>query len=187
MAALRYDINEVGEMHHNPAKNVLYVRAAIEEIAKRMGLTVEKAEELLSSAKKKMYAARLQRPTPYVDKTVYTSWNAMFVSAYLEASKVFGLDDARHFALRSLDRILAEAWQHDQGMLHVIAYSDPAAKTRKIAARPRRLRVSGIACLDAIRGNRSVELLQLRAQDRRCHDRKVFRQNLGWVLRYGSG
>ncbi len=33
VAALHYDINEVGEMHHNPAKNVLYVRAPVEEIA----------------------------------------------------------------------------------------------------------------------------------------------------------
>ena len=33
VAALHYDINEVGEMHHNPAKNVLYVRASVEEIA----------------------------------------------------------------------------------------------------------------------------------------------------------
>ena len=24
-AALYYDINEIGEMHHNPAKNVLFV------------------------------------------------------------------------------------------------------------------------------------------------------------------
>ena len=39
VAALRYDINEVGEMHHNPAKNVLYVRASLEEIGKRMNLT----------------------------------------------------------------------------------------------------------------------------------------------------
>ena len=34
VAALHYDINEVGEMHHNPAKNVLYVRAPVEEIAR---------------------------------------------------------------------------------------------------------------------------------------------------------
>ena len=27
-AALRYDINEIGEMHHNPAKNVLFVRSS---------------------------------------------------------------------------------------------------------------------------------------------------------------
>ena len=28
------------------------------------------------SAKQKMYAARLARPTPYVDKTVYVGWNS---------------------------------------------------------------------------------------------------------------
>ena len=33
--------------------------------------------------------ALAQRPTPYVDTTLYTSWNAMFVSAYLEAAAVF--------------------------------------------------------------------------------------------------
>ena len=29
VAMLHYDIGEVGEMHHNPAKNVLYLRASI--------------------------------------------------------------------------------------------------------------------------------------------------------------
>src|ERR1700739_738976 len=111
VAALHYDINEVGEMHHNPAKNVLHVRAPIDEIARRISLTVERVSQLLDSAKKKMYAARLQRPTPYVDKTVYVGWNSMCVSAYLEAAKVLHLDEARRFALRSLDRILAEAWK----------------------------------------------------------------------------
>ena len=111
VAALRYDINEVGEMHHNPAKNVLYVRASLEEIGKRMNLSMERVEELLASAKKKMYAARLQRPTPYVDKTVYVGWNSLCVSAYLEAAKVLHLTEARRFALRSLDRVLAESWK----------------------------------------------------------------------------
>ena len=98
-------------MHHNPAKNVLYVRASLEEIGKRMNLSVERVEELLASAKKKMYAARLQRPTPYVDKTVYVGWNSLCVSAYLEAAKVLHLAGARKFALRSLDRVLGEAWK----------------------------------------------------------------------------
>jgi uncharacterized protein YyaL (SSP411 family) len=132
VAALHYDINEVGEMHHNPEKNVLHVRAPVEEIAKRLSLTVERARELLESAKKKMYAARLLRPTPYVDKTVYTGWNALCVSAYLEAAKALQLEPVRHFALRSLDRILAEAWQPEAGLRHVIAYSDPAATRRLV-------------------------------------------------------
>src|ERR1700720_1635904 len=124
VAALHYDINEVGEMHHKPAKNVLYVRAPIDEIARRMNLNVERVKEILDSAKKKMYAARLQRQTPYLDKTVYAGWNSMCVSAYLEAAKVLNLAEARHFALRSLDRLLAEGWNAERGMKHVIAYSE---------------------------------------------------------------
>ena len=171
VAALHYDINEIGEMHHNPAKNVLYVRAPLEEIARRMSLSVERVKDLLDSAKKKMYAARLQRPTPYVDKTVYVGWNCMCVSAYLEAAEVLGLDEARHFALRSLDRVLAEACklsaEAGEGpfdslsgqvrstqstasrLLHVVAYSDPAASHREVFGLLDDYAATAIACLDA--------------------------------------
>ena len=149
VACLYYDINEVGEMHHNPAKNVLYVRAPVEEIAKRLSLAPARVEELLQSAKKKMYAARLQRPTPYVDKTVYVGWNALCISAYLEADTVLKLDAARHFALRSLDRILSESWNPESGLNHVIAYSDPAAERRVVAGMLDDYAFTAIACLDA--------------------------------------
>ena len=149
VACLHYDINEVGEMHHNPAKNVLYVRASVDEIGKRLSLAPERVRELLESARKKMYAARLKRPTPYVDKTMYVGWNAMCVSAYLEASNVLGLDHARHFGLRSLDRILAEGWRPERGLLHVIAYSDPHAERRDIAGLLDDYGFTAVACLDA--------------------------------------
>ena len=71
VATLYYDIQEIGDMHHNPAKNVLHVSASISEIAARMKISADQAATLLAAAKKKMYAARLLRPTPYVDKTVY--------------------------------------------------------------------------------------------------------------------
>src|SRR5580700_3188815 len=53
VVVLRYDINEIGEMHHNPAKNVLYVRASIEEIAQRLSISPERVKQLLDAAKKK--------------------------------------------------------------------------------------------------------------------------------------
>jgi uncharacterized protein len=167
VAALHYDINEVGEMHHKPAKNVLYVRAPIDEIARRMNLNVERVKEILDSAKKKMYAARLQRQTPYLDKTVYVGWSSMCVSAYLEAAKVLNLADARRFALRSLDRILAEAWKarrenrleppahatttraQSTRLLHVVAYSDPNAPHREVAGLLEDYAATVLACLDA--------------------------------------
>src|ERR1019366_2603940 len=116
VAALYYDIQEVGDMHHNPAKNVLRVQSSVEEIARQLNIQEERARTLLAAANKKMYAARLLRPTPYVDKTVYAGWNAMCVSAYLEAAKVLDLAEARHFALRSLDRLLSEGWNAEPGM-----------------------------------------------------------------------
>jgi uncharacterized protein YyaL (SSP411 family) len=149
VACLRYDINEVGEMHHNPAKNVLWVRASLEEIATRLKLSVERVRELLDSAKKKLYAARLQRPTPYVDKTVYVNWNSLCVSAYLEAARVLHLDHAKKFALRSLDRVLAEAWTPERGLLHVIAYSDPEAQRREVRGLLDDYAYTACACLDA--------------------------------------
>ena len=151
VAALHYDIQEAGDMHHNPAKNVLYIGTGVEEIARRLNIPEERARTLLAAAKKKMYAARLLRPTPYVDKTVYAGWNAMCVSAYLEAAKVLDLAEARHFALRSLDRLLSEGWNAERGMKHVIAYSDPRAERREIAV-PGVLddyAFAVIACLDA--------------------------------------
>ena len=149
VACLHYDINEIGEMHHNPAKNVFYVRAPLEEIAKRLSMPLERVETLLQSAREKMYTARLNRPTPYVDKTVYVGWNAMCVSAYLQAARTLKLDAAGHFALRSLDRLLAEGWSAQNGLLHVIAYSDPAARSRQIAGLLDDYAFTAIACLDA--------------------------------------
>jgi uncharacterized protein len=169
VAALRYDINEIGEMHHNPAKNVLYVRASPDEIAARMKLSPERVGELLESARKKLYAARLQRPTPYLDKTVYVGWNSLCVSAYLEAARVLSLPEARRFALRSLDRVLSSSWKHRSStreeagggarssqagstrasLLHVVAYSDPNAQHREVLGLLDDYAFTAIACLDA--------------------------------------
>ncbi len=162
-ASLRYDINEIGEMHHNRAKNVLFVRAGVDEIAVRMKITPERVNTLIKSAKKKMYAARLQRPTPYVDKTVYVGWNSLCISACLEAAKALGLVEAKNFALRSLDRVLADAWNsatnnagegaratQDHGtLLHVVAYSDPKAAHRAVPGMLEDYAFTALACLDA--------------------------------------
>ena len=160
VATAYYDIQEVGDMHHNPAKNVLCIRASAEEIAGRLKIPEERAHTLLAAAKKKMYAARVLRPTPYVDKTVYAGWNAMCVSSYLEAAKVLDLAEARHFALRSLDRLLSEGWNADakstaagegarSTLKHVIAYSDPKAERREISGVLDDYAFAVIACLDA--------------------------------------
>ncbi len=114
-------------MHHNTAKNVLHRKFTVEEVAKQTGRGVSEVEALLASAKEKLMAARMARPTPYIDQTIYTSWNAMAVSAYLDAARVLDLREVREFALKTLDRLLNEAWSRESGLLHVVAYPEGSA------------------------------------------------------------
>jgi len=122
VAALYWDIGELGDMHHNPAKNVLHRKFTVEEVAAETGKSAADARWLISSAHRKLLAARVERTTPFIDETLYTGWNAMGVTAYLEAARVLRLDEPRMFALLTLDRILAEAWDGAEALRHVISY-----------------------------------------------------------------
>jgi uncharacterized protein YyaL (SSP411 family) len=133
-AGLYFDIGEMGDMHHNPKKNVLHVKYTLEDVAEKLSRSADDVRNDLESAQKKLYAARLTRPTPFIDKTVYTSWNALGVSAYLEAAQVLQLEAPRDFALKTLDRILHEGWSKDAGLAHVIAYSDQKEARQRVAA-----------------------------------------------------
>jgi uncharacterized protein len=118
---LYYDVGPAGEMHHNPAKNVLWVAREPETIAKALGLSSAEVRQLLKSARGQLLAEREKRPTPYVDTTLYAGWNAMFVSAYLAAAHLLADvrgAECRGFALRTLDRFLAEGWHAERGFAH---------------------------------------------------------------------
>src|SRR5439155_4003007 len=83
--AWRYDVGERGEMHHNPAKNVLFADKTVPEIAKQTGWTEDRVSSLLKSGLQNLAAARAKRPTPFIDRTVYANWTAMYAVAYLDA------------------------------------------------------------------------------------------------------
>ena len=147
-AAKYWDIGELGDMHHNPAKNVLHVKHSLEEIADEDGTTGgRQLRALVDSARRKLLAARSERPTPFIDRTLYTGWNAMAVTAYLEAARVLRLEEAREFALRTLDRLLSEAWDGESELHHVIAYPDGAGARR--SRRPARWTITPLPCMPA--------------------------------------
>ena len=120
---LYYDVEAHGEMHHNPAKNVLWIARDAREIARTLSLEESSTRLVIEGAKGKMLEARVKRPTPFIDTTMYVSWNAMFVSAYLGAANVFEgklAGDCRKFALKTLDRMLREVWSESRGFSHRI-------------------------------------------------------------------
>ena len=61
---------------------------------------------------------RLKEKAPYVDKHIYTNWNAMMISAFLDASFVLGDSDAGEYALKSLNRLLSLNFKEGEGMYH---------------------------------------------------------------------
>ncbi len=154
VAGRYFDIGELGDMQHNPAKNVLHRKYTVEEIAAETGKTVEEVRPLLESARGKLLVSRGERPTPFIDRTLYTGWNAMAVTAYLEAARVLRSEPARDFALLTLRRLLAEAWSGEDHLLHVIAY--PSRKSESGEAVPERVQgtlddyaFTVHACIDA--------------------------------------
>jgi uncharacterized protein len=147
IAAAYYDIGDLGDMHHNPAKNVLHVKHTLEAVAVRTGQSPEDAPELLSRAQARMLAARGERPTPFIDTTIYTNWNALAVSAYLEAAQVLRLPEAKAFALRTLDRLLREGLHPERGLAHVISYGG-SGETKWVAGMLDDYAFLTHACLD---------------------------------------
>jgi len=118
-----YDVEAHGEMHHNPAKNVLWEARSLEEISETLKRKWEEVSEIALTAEFKMLDARRKRPTPFIDTTMYVAWNAMFVSAYFEAGGI--LSDATYlgceeFAVKTIDRMLREAWSEERGFGHRI-------------------------------------------------------------------
>jgi uncharacterized protein YyaL (SSP411 family) len=147
LARAYWDIRELGDMHHNPAKNVLHVNRTLAEVAAQSG--VEALRPLLEAARSKLLAARALRPVPFIDRTLYTGWNAMAVTAYLEAAGALRMDAPRAFALKTLDRLLSEAWDGAANLRHIIAYPDLAAPAEQAPGTLDDYAFTIHACIDA--------------------------------------
>ncbi|MGD0222666.1 MAG: thioredoxin domain-containing protein [Terriglobia bacterium] len=124
-AALYYHIDPQGEMHHNPAKNVLFIDQPLDAIGARMQLDETKVGELLASARRKMADARARRTTPFIDKSIYASWNGMLISALLEAYRVLGISGVRDRALATLDLLVSKGYDKERGMYHTLVDGTP--------------------------------------------------------------
>jgi uncharacterized protein YyaL (SSP411 family) len=61
---------------------------------------------------------RAQRPAPYVDRRVYTSWNAALAIAYLDASQRLDRPALREHASKLLERLFRNAYRKGEGMDH---------------------------------------------------------------------
>jgi uncharacterized protein YyaL (SSP411 family) len=73
----------------------------------------------------------------------------MAVTAYLETARVLRMDEARDFALLTLNRLLDEAWDGTFALNHVIAYPEGATLSEKAPGTLDDYAMTVHACIDA--------------------------------------
>ncbi len=122
--SLRF-FHERGALPHDQAKKVLCAARELREIAKTLGMSGEAVTTIIARGREKLLAERDGRETPFVDRTLYTSLNGMFITSFLKAYRVLGDAGLRDFALKSLDRVLKErfidgALYHTEGVPAVL-------------------------------------------------------------------
>jgi hypothetical protein len=156
VASPYWDIGELGDMHHDPTRNVLHRKFTVEELAAQIGTPVDDVRALLSTSREKLLSVRAQRSTPFIDRTLYTGWNAMAISAYLETARVLRLDGPRDFALRTLSRLLENAWDGEEALGHVIAYGDGTVPEEHIAGTLDDYAFTILACIDVWLGGGDI-------------------------------
>ena len=176
-----WDIGELGDMHHNPAKNVLHVKSTLQEMAAQGGRSGRRCAGCGTRRGASCWRRASLRPTPFIDSTLYTGWNAMAVTAYLETARVLRMDSPREFALRTLDRLLNEAWDGAATLHHVIAYPDDAGGTATAEKAPGTLDDYAFtihACIDAWFASGKMNFYRVAVKVGRCHDCPLLRRAL---------
>ena len=78
------------------------------DVARRLGMAPSRVDSLITSGKAKLIQERRKRTAPFLDKTLYTSLNGMFIAAFFRAFRVFRDKAMETFALASLARITRE-------------------------------------------------------------------------------
>ncbi|XP_076888595.1 uncharacterized protein LOC143539063 [Bidens hawaiensis] len=83
------DISSMSDPHKEfKGKNVLIERKSANELASKLGMPLEKYQEILGVCRKKLFDARSKRPRPHLDDKVIVSWNGLAISSFARASKI---------------------------------------------------------------------------------------------------
>jgi len=114
---IRPDANDTPEL---PGRNVLHITEKVDQIANNSGLDVEEVTNTIERAKTKLLHARLQRKTPFVDKTIFADRNALAISAMIETAIVLHTEEFFNIAKKATNFLIKAMIKPDGSILHSI-------------------------------------------------------------------
>ncbi|XP_017271721.1 spermatogenesis-associated protein 20 isoform X2 [Kryptolebias marmoratus] len=95
-------------------QNVLIVRYSVELTAARFGISVEKVNKLLASARAKMAEVRKTRPRPHLDTKMLASWNGLTLAAFARVGAVLGSKALLERATQAASFLKEYLWDAEQ-------------------------------------------------------------------------
>ncbi len=104
-----FDIMPQGNMTGESERSTIAITKTIHQVAKETAKSSEQVEKNIQNALKKMKKARQKRQKPYIDTTVYVSWNALMIKGLLVASEVLHNQKYLKVATSVLDNIITNA------------------------------------------------------------------------------
>ncbi|GAA6225986.1 spermatogenesis-associated protein 20 [Lates japonicus] len=114
-------------------QNVLIVRYSVELTAARFGISVEKVNELLASARAKMAEVRKSRPRPHLDTKMLASWNGLMLSAYARVGAVLGDKALLERAMQAGSFLKEHLWDTEQQTILRSCYRGDQMEVQQIS------------------------------------------------------
>ncbi len=117
-----------GEGYWENGKNILVRTESNERFAKRNNLSETELEKLVEKSKRMLFDRRSYRERPATDDKILTDWNAMLVSALVDAYEAFENERFLNLALRTAQALSNRVVSHDGSTLLYHAYKNGEAK-----------------------------------------------------------
>jgi uncharacterized protein YyaL (SSP411 family) len=102
-----YHITENGNWEEE-SSNVLYRNETDEQLAQKLGLTIEALTEKINASRKKVFIARSNRTRPGLDNKILASWNGLMLKGLCDAYRAFNEPGYLELALKNASFILSD-------------------------------------------------------------------------------
>ncbi|TLD41258.1 MAG: Thymidylate kinase [Candidatus Jettenia ecosi] len=109
-----YDVSKEGNFEE---KNILHVDKPVDTFSKMRGIKPSELEEVLRTAREKLFSLREKRIHPHKDDKILTSWNGLMIAALAKGAQALNEPKYTQAAMRAADFILNTLRQKDGTLL----------------------------------------------------------------------
>lgn len=106
-----YDVTPGGNFE---GRNILHTPLRLEEFIAKKGGDPNKLSELLMRGREILFNQRVERPRPFKDDKILTSWNGLAITALAESSAAFNLPHYLDAAISAARFLRTHLWDGEQ-------------------------------------------------------------------------